>query len=78
MYLLLLAVIGGASAVLAVLAWPHRQHRGFAHFFAMEVATAWWLFCYLGEQLDAPHARGWFAAKFPAIGLITASCSCSR
>lgn len=73
MYLLLLAVIGAASAVLAVLAWPHRGHRGFSHFFAMEVATGWWLFCYLGEQLDAPHARLWFAAKFPAIGLITAS-----
>ena len=73
MYLLLIAVIGAASAVLAVLAWPHRGHRGFSHFFAMEVATGWWLFCYLGEQLDAPHARLWFAAKFPAIGLITAS-----
>jgi diguanylate cyclase (GGDEF)-like protein/PAS domain S-box-containing protein len=73
MYLLLLAAIGAASAVLAVLAWPHRRNRGFSHFFAMEVATAWWLFCYLGEQLDVAHARIWFAAKFPAIGLITAS-----
>jgi diguanylate cyclase (GGDEF)-like protein/PAS domain S-box-containing protein len=73
MYLLMLAVIGGTSAVLAVLAWPHRRNRGFVHFFAMEVATTWWLFCYLGEQLDPAHSRFWFAAKFPGIGLITAS-----
>jgi diguanylate cyclase (GGDEF)-like protein/PAS domain S-box-containing protein len=72
-YLLLLAVIGAASAVLAVVAWPHRRHRGFSHFVLLEAATAWWLFCYLGEQLDAPHARLWFAAKFPAIGLIPPS-----
>ena len=39
----------------------------------MEVATTWWLFCYLGEQLDPAHSRFWFAAKFPGIGLITAS-----
>ncbi len=73
MYLLLLVVIGAASAVLAVVAWPHRRHRGFSHFVVMEAATAWWLLCYLGEQIDTPHAQWWFAAKFPAIGLIPPS-----
>ena len=73
MYLLLLAIMGAASAALAVVAWPHRRHRGFGHFVVLEAATAWWIFCYLGEQLDAPHAAVWFAAKFPAIGLIPPS-----
>jgi diguanylate cyclase (GGDEF)-like protein/PAS domain S-box-containing protein len=72
-YLMLLAVIGAASAVLAASAWPHRRHAGFGHFVLLQVATAWWLLCYLGEQLDAPHARLWFAAKFPAIGVIPPS-----
>jgi diguanylate cyclase (GGDEF)-like protein/PAS domain S-box-containing protein len=73
MYLLLLAVSGAASAVLAVVAWPHRRHRGFGHFVALEAATAWWVLCYLGEQLDVSHARLWFALKFQAIGLIPPS-----
>lgn len=73
MYLLLLAVIGGASAVLAVVAWPHRKSRGFVHFVVLEAATSWWLLCYLGEQLDGPRAAWWFAAKFPAISLIPPS-----
>src|SRR5262245_39828522 len=73
MYLLLLAIIGAASAVLATAAWPHRRLNGLAHFVVMEAATAWWLLCYLGEQLDAPHAQLWFAAKFPAIALIPPS-----
>ena len=73
MYLLLLAIMGAASAALAVVAWPHRRHRGFGHFVVLEAATAWWIFCYLGEQLDPPHAAVWFAAKFPAIGLIPPS-----
>lgn len=73
MYLLLLAIVGAASAVLAAAAWPHRRHAGFVHFVVLEAATAWWLLCYLGEQLDPPHASLWFAAKFPAIGIIPPS-----
>jgi hypothetical protein len=73
MYLLLLAIVGAASAVLASAAWSHRRHAGVFHFALMEAATAWRLLCYLGEQLDPAHARFWFAAKFPAIGLIPSS-----
>ena len=73
MYLLVLAIVGAASAVLASAAWPHRRLSGLLHFVVVEAATAWWLLCYLGETLDPPHAHLWFAAKFPAIGLIPPS-----
>lgn len=73
MYLLLLAITGAVCASLAVVAWPHRRHRGFSHFVVLESATAWWVLCYLGEQLDPPRAEWWFAAKFPVIALIPPS-----
>lgn len=73
MYLALLAAAGVASAVLAANAWRNRRYPGFAYFAAMELATAWWVFCYLGEQIDPERARFWFALKFPAIGLIPPS-----
>lgn len=73
MYLALLTAAGVASATLAARAWRHRRHPGFAYFAAMELAAAWWIACYLGEQLDPPRARMWFALKFPAIGVVTPS-----
>lgn len=73
MYLLLLAVTGAVCASLAVVAWPHRRHRGFSHFVVLEAATAWWVLCYLGEQLDPARATWWLAAKYPATALIPPS-----
>jgi diguanylate cyclase (GGDEF)-like protein/PAS domain S-box-containing protein len=73
MYLALLTTACLASAVLAANAWRNRRYPGFAYFAAMELATAWWIFCYLGEQLDPERARIWFALKFPAIGVIPPS-----
>ncbi len=73
MYLSLLTVAGIVSLVLAAVAWRDRRHPGFAYFAAMELATAWWIACYLGEQLDPEHARLWFALKFPAIGVVPPS-----
>jgi diguanylate cyclase (GGDEF)-like protein/PAS domain S-box-containing protein len=73
MYLLLLAITGAMCGSLAVVAWPHRRHRGFSHFVVLEAATAWWVLCYLGEQLDPVRAQWWFAAKFPALSLIPPS-----
>lgn len=73
MYLALLTVAGLVSLVLASLAWRNRRHPGFGYFAAMELATAWWILCYLGEQLDPERARLWFALKFPAIGIVPPS-----
>jgi diguanylate cyclase (GGDEF)-like protein/PAS domain S-box-containing protein len=73
MYLALLAASGVACAVLAANAWRNRRYPGFAYFAAMELAAAFWIFCYLGEQLDPERSRLWFALKFPAIGLIPPS-----
>jgi len=70
MYLLLLTVGGFASALFATSAWRHRHHPGFLHFALMEGAVTFWVFCYLGEQLDPDHSATWFALKFPAIALI--------
>lgn len=73
MYLALLAAAGATSIALGVYAWRNRRHPGFAFFAVMELATAWWVICYLGEQLDADRARLWFALKFPAIATIPPS-----
>ncbi len=73
MYLALLATAGLASMLLASSAWRHRRYPGFGFFVAMEVGTAWWIACYLGEQLDPAHDRLWFALKFPAIAAIAPS-----
>ncbi|MEP7116076.1 MAG: histidine kinase N-terminal 7TM domain-containing protein, partial [Acidobacteriota bacterium] len=73
MYLGLLAVAGVTSAVLAANAWRNRRYPGFAYFAAMELAAAWWILCYLGEQLDPERSLVWFALKFPAIGVIPPS-----
>lgn len=73
MYLALLTVAGATCAALAASAWRNRRYPGFAYFAAMEAAAAWWVLCYLGEQLDPDRARLWFALKFPAIGLIPPS-----
>jgi diguanylate cyclase (GGDEF)-like protein/PAS domain S-box-containing protein len=73
MYLALLATAGLASILLAASAWRHRRYPGFVFFAAMEVGTAWWIACYLGEQLDPAHERLWFALKFPAIAAIAPS-----
>lgn len=73
MYLTLLATAGLASSLLAVYAWRIRRYPGFAYFAAMELAMAWWVACYLGEQLDPARARLWFALKFPAIAAIPPS-----
>lgn len=73
MYLALLTSAGLVSLVLATLAWRNRRHPGFGYFAAMELATAWWILCYLGEQLDPARALMWFALKFPAIGMVPPS-----
>lgn len=73
MYLALLATAGLASMLLAASAWRHRRYPGFVFFAAMEVGTAWWIACYLGEQLDPARDRLWFALKFPAIAAIAPS-----
>lgn len=73
MYLTLLATAGLASSLLASYAWRNRRYPGFGYFAAMEVATAWWVACYLGEQLDPVRDRLWFALKFPAIAAIPPS-----
>lgn len=73
MYLALLTAAGLASLVLASVAWRNRRHPGFSYFAAMELAMAWWIACYLGEQLDPDRARLWFALKFPAIGMVPPS-----
>lgn len=73
MYLALLTAAGLVSLVLATVAWRNRRHPGFSYFAAMELATAWWILCYLGEQLDPARARLWFALKFPAIGVVPPS-----
>lgn len=73
MYLALLAASGAAAAVLGVLAWRLRRYPGFVFLAALELATAWWIACYLGEQFDAARARLWFALKYPAIGAISPS-----
>lgn len=73
MYLALLATAGLASLLLAWSAWRNRRYPGFVFFAAMEVGTAWWIACYLGEQLDPARDRLWFALKFPAIAAI---CPC--
>src|SRR5687767_6026698 len=73
MYLAVLTAAGVASAVLGANAWRNRRYPGFVYFAVMELATAWWVFCYLGEQLDPENSRLWFALKFPAIGLIPPS-----
>ncbi len=73
MYLALLAASGVACAGLAANAWRNRRYPGFAYFAAMELAAAFWIFCYLGEQLDPERARLWFALKFPAIAVIPPS-----
>ncbi|MBP7778215.1 MAG: diguanylate cyclase [Acidobacteria bacterium] len=71
MYLAILTASGLVSVALARMAWRNRRQPGFAHFAAMELATAWWIVCYLGEQLDPLRAPMWFALKFPAIGAIS-------
>ncbi len=73
MYLALLATAGVASTALAVVIWRHRRFPGFAYFAALELGVAWWIGCYLGEQLDPVRARWWFALKFPAMAMIPAS-----
>jgi diguanylate cyclase (GGDEF)-like protein/PAS domain S-box-containing protein len=73
MYLAFLTAAGVASAVLAAFAWRNRRYPGFIYFAVMELATAWWIFCYVGEQLDVDRARLWFTLKFPAIGIIPPS-----
>lgn len=73
MYLTLLATAGLASSLLAAYAWRNRRYPGFGYFAAMEIAMAWWVACYLGEQLDPPRAHWWFALKFPAIAAIPPS-----
>lgn len=73
MYLTLLAAAGLASCLLAAYAWRHRRYPGFGYLFAMELALAWWIVCYLGEQFDPSRARLWFALKFPAIAGIPPS-----
>jgi diguanylate cyclase (GGDEF)-like protein/PAS domain S-box-containing protein len=73
MYLLLLSVAALAAAVFAASGFRHRQRAGFGYFATLEVATVWWILCYLGEQLDPPRAQVWFALKFPAIAASAAS-----
>lgn len=73
MYLVVLTAAGLACIALAVYGWRHRSHPGFGYFVVMEAAAAWWVLCYLGEQLDAPRALTWFALKFPAIAAISPS-----
>jgi diguanylate cyclase (GGDEF)-like protein/PAS domain S-box-containing protein len=73
MYLALLTAAGLVSLVLAAVAWRNRRHPGFGYFAAMELATAWWILCYLGEQLDPARAHIWFTLKFPAIGIVPPS-----
>ncbi len=73
MYPALLTAAGIASIALAIAALRSRRHPGFAYFAVMELATAWWIACYLGEQFDPERARMWFALKFPAIGAISPS-----
>jgi diguanylate cyclase (GGDEF)-like protein/PAS domain S-box-containing protein len=71
MYLTLLAAAGLVSVTLGTVAWFYRRYPGFAYFAALELGTAWWIGCYLGEQLDRVHELLWFALKFPAIATIT-------
>lgn len=73
MYLAILTAAGIASLVLAAFAWRNRRYPGFAYFALVELAMAWWIWCYLGEQLDPGRERLWFALKFPAIGVIPPS-----
>ncbi len=73
MYLVFLTVAGAACALLAAGAWRNRRYPGFACLAVMEAAVAWWVFCYLGEQLDPDRARLWFALKFLAVGMIPPS-----
>ena len=73
MYLALLATAGVASTALALVTWRHRRFPGFAYFAALELGVAWWIGCYLGEQLDPVRARWWFALAFPAMAMIPAS-----
>jgi diguanylate cyclase (GGDEF)-like protein/PAS domain S-box-containing protein len=73
MYLIFLSVTALASAVFAASGFRHRQRAGFGYFAALEAAAVWWILCYLGEQLDPPRARLWFALKFPAIAAIPPS-----
>ncbi|MFN8644755.1 MAG: histidine kinase N-terminal 7TM domain-containing protein [Candidatus Binatia bacterium] len=73
MYLILLATAGLASSLLSAYAWRNRRYPGFAYFAVLEGATAWWIACYLGEQLLPGYARLCFALKFPAIATITPS-----
>lgn len=71
MYLTLLATAGLVSVILGAYAWRNSRYPGFAYFAMLEWGTAWWIACYLGEQLDPAHGRLWFALKFPAIATIT-------
>lgn len=73
MYLAVLTAAGIASLVLAAFAWRNRRYPGFSFFALVELAMAWWILCYLGEQLDPSRDRLWFALKFPAIGVIPPS-----
>lgn len=73
MYLAILTAAGTASLVLAAFAWRNRRYPGFAYFALVELAMAWWVLCYLGEQLDGGRDLLWFALKFPAIGAIPPS-----
>lgn len=71
MSLALLAASGVACAVLAANAWRNRHYPGFAYFAAMELAAAFWIFCYLGEQLDPrPVARAALFESMPEVVLV--------
>lgn len=71
MYLTLLATAGLVSALLGTYAWRNRRYPGFAYFAVLQWGMAWWIGCYLGEQLNRAHDLLWFALKFPAIATIT-------
>lgn len=73
MYLTFLATAGLVSALLGAYAWRNRRYPGFSYLAVLEWGMAWWIGCYLGEQLDPDHGRLWFALKFPAIATITPS-----
>ena len=72
-YLTVVAAAGVAAVGLALYAGGQRRYPGFAHFALTQLAIAAWIFCYLGEHLDAPRAAVWFTVKFPAVAAIPPS-----
>ncbi len=71
MYLTVLALAGCLCFFLSLRALFHLRHRGFWAFALVQFGMAWWIACYLGEELAAPEDRLiWFELKFVGIGLI--------